>query len=97
MTKRKSIYYTSTVSNNKIIVSSFVIEKYLSLQIQSRNTEYCLKNDRTMQLRMCTSYIKSISSYPSPYTRGTALNFSKEISLFFSLPNYQICVTDHDN
>lgn len=94
MTKRKSIYYTSTVSNNKIIVSSFVTEKYLSLQIQSRNTEYCLKNDRTMQLRMCTS---SISSYPSPYTRGTALNFSKEISLFFSLPNYQICVTDHDN
>lgn len=57
MNKRKSIYYTSTVSNNKIIVNSFVTERYLLLQIQSRNTEYCLKNDRTMQLRVCTSYM----------------------------------------
>lgn len=42
MTERKSIYYTSTVSNDKINVNSFVTEKYLLLQIQSRNTEYVL-------------------------------------------------------
>lgn len=56
MTERKSIYYTSTVSNDKIIVNSFVTENTFYCRFKAEIVNNALER-QNYEVLMCTSYM----------------------------------------